>query len=235
MNGTAGRPVLKVCGARSTADVRLLATAGAGLVGLWHGVPGGPAELSLDTAAELAGATRATGRAEPVLVTFAADVAALARVLDRTGIRYVQLHAYQPPGLIRALRAAVPGTHVIKVLHVQGSRCLEGRLTAAYQRAGTDTFLLDTVTGDGRVGSTGQRLAPAAALELARTLDRPFLLAGGLRPVDAPAYAEVRALPGFAGVDVDTGARDSDGRFCAAAIGALAHSWDTDRIKEPAR
>ena len=54
-----GTPVLKVCGATTTADVDLLAAAGADLVGLWHGVPGGGAELSLPDAVSLAGAARA--------------------------------------------------------------------------------------------------------------------------------------------------------------------------------
>ena len=40
--------MLKVCGARTLADIELLAAAGADYVGLWHGVPGGHAELSVE-------------------------------------------------------------------------------------------------------------------------------------------------------------------------------------------
>jgi anti-anti-sigma regulatory factor len=72
--------LLKVCGATVDADVDALADAGAHLVGLWHGVPGGHADLPLDGLAGLAARARERG-VEPVLVTFLDDAGALADVV----------------------------------------------------------------------------------------------------------------------------------------------------------
>jgi phosphoribosylanthranilate isomerase len=221
--------VLKVCGATSTADVALLAESGADLVGLWHGVPGGHAELSVPDAVSLACAARAAG-IEPVLVTFAKDVSMLTSVLALTGIRWVQLHAYQLPATVAALHAAMPDElTVVKVLHVRGGTCLERPLTGAYERAGTDLFLLDTLTDDGRVGSTGRQLDAADALAVAELTHRPFLLAGGLSPRNRNDFDAVTAHPRYAGIDVDTAARDTGGRFAAAAVRNIAHTWHTAR------
>jgi phosphoribosylanthranilate isomerase len=219
--------VLKVCGATTPDDVELLAEAGAELVGLWHGIPGGPAELPARSFCALAAAAHRTGRAEPVLVTFLKDPAALAGAVARSGVRWVQLHAYQPPAVVRALKAAHPDVTVVKVLHVQGGACVERRFVGAYERAGTDLFLLDATTGDGRVGSTGERLDPWAVSALADSLSVPFLLAGGITDVAGPGDGVVASHPRFLGVDVDTGARLPDGRFDARRVAAIRSRWWT--------
>ncbi|MFB6556238.1 hypothetical protein ACFCWX_40955, partial [Streptomyces sp. NPDC056405] len=53
--------LLKVCGATSRDDIALLGASGADLIGLWYGVPGGPADLPLGRFAALAGACRTAG------------------------------------------------------------------------------------------------------------------------------------------------------------------------------
>src|SRR5919107_2329984 len=160
---------LKICGIMQDRELGLLDALGVDLVGLWHGVPDGHAELSLAACAGLAGAARATRRLQPVLVTLLNDVDALERAVTRTGVPYVQLHGYQSPALVAALRRAVPATtQIIKALHIRGGRCLEAPLIGAYEKAGVDVFLLDAVDADGRVGSTGQTVDGDAALALAR-------------------------------------------------------------------
>ncbi len=220
---------LKVCGATTPHDVRMLSEAGADLVGLWYGVPGGRHELSVRQVAALARVARRTGRVDPVLVTFLGDADLLLDVVGRTGVRWVQLHAYQPPGVVRALRAGgPPDLTVVKVLHVRRGECVERRFVGAYARAGVDCFLLDTATEDGRVGSTGLRLAGAAVADLADELPRPFLLAGG---VSADRHPDDRLLadhPRFLGVDVDSGARDGAGRLAAGRVAAIRHAWDDE-------
>ncbi|MDQ3577754.1 MAG: N-(5'-phosphoribosyl)anthranilate isomerase [Actinomycetota bacterium] len=224
-----GAPLLKVCGATSATDVALLAASGADLVGLWHGVPGGHAELSLADITSPAAAARAAG-IEPVLVTFGKDVEVLGTVLRLTGIRWVQLHAYQLPGTVAALHAAMPGElTVMKVLHVRSGTCVERPLVGAYERAGTDLFLLDTLTEDGRVGSTGRQLDAADALAVAELTHRPFLLAGGLSSDNRRDFDAVAAHPRYAGIDVDTAARGTDGRFTRAAVRGIARAWHTAR------
>ncbi|WP_405783729.1 phosphoribosylanthranilate isomerase [Streptomyces sp. NBC_00859] len=218
---------VKVCGATSTRDTDVLATAGADLVGLWHGVPGGPAELPEHEVAALAAAARATGVLQPVLVTFLSDAHTLSGVLRRTGIDIVQLHAYQRPSTVRALRAALPDTVIIKVLHVTAGACPERPLLGAYERAGTDLFLIDATTPDGRIGSTGQCLSEDAVLDLAERFTLPFWLAGGLTPANRSAHERVLRHPRLLGIDVDTAARGGDGRFAAPAVNRLARVWGT--------
>jgi phosphoribosylanthranilate isomerase len=223
------RPLLKVCGATSTADVALLAESGADVVGLWHGIPGGYAELSLPDLTTLAGAARAAG-VEPMLVTFAKDVGMLTTVLRLSGIRWVQLHAYQLPATVSALHAALPGElTVVKVLHVRSGSCLERPLIKAYERAGTDLFLLDTLTADGQVGSTGHTLDAADALAVVEQSQRPFLLAGGLSATNHQDFAAVTEHPRYAGIDVDTAARDHNGRLARPAVRDIARAWRTNR------
>ena len=226
------RRLLKVCGATTRDDVELLAGAGADLVGLWHGVPDGPAERSVEQVTALAEAARATGQLEPMLVTFLSDVDLLRQIVDRTGIEWIQLHAYQMPAMVRALRSAVPDTlKIVKVLHLRKGKCLERPLIKAYEQAGTDLFLLDVVTDDGQIGSTGQRLAPSDVVELVPSFSRPFLLAGGISAHNSADYETVVRHPQFHGIDVDTGARDHSGRFEHKNISEISRGWRTARYE----
>ena len=155
--GGGGGMKIKVCGVTERAEVELLGRCGVDGAGLWHGVTGGDAELSRSAFARRAADARACD-VEPVLVTFAADPGAVDALARACAIKYVQLHAYQLPKVVAALRR--PGLHLVKVLHVRGGRCVEERLIDAYERAGVDSFLLDVTSGDGSVGSTGEALPP---------------------------------------------------------------------------
>ena len=231
------RAVVKICGATTVADVRMLGDSGADLVGLWHGVPGGRADLSLHEVSALTEATRTTKRLRPVLVTFMSDAEALLDAVVRTGVRWLQLHAYQPPAVVRALKQerSVFLT-VVKVLHVRAGGCAEEPLIKSYERAGTDVFLLDTTTEEGQIGSTGQPLPSAAVIGVANQISRPFLLAGGISADNRRRYHDVVEHPWFSGVDVDTAARDPLGRFTAERVTAISQSWHDERqpVLDPA-
>ncbi len=122
---------VKICGATRTGEVELLAAAGVDFVGLWHGVPGGRTELSLPNLTRLAAAC---DRIRPILVTLESTVDTLTRAVESSGIEWVQLHGYQQPGVVRALKAL--GATVVKVLHIRNGECVERPLIKAYQRAG---------------------------------------------------------------------------------------------------
>lgn len=226
--GTRPRRVLKVCGATTPDDVELLAGAGADLVGVWHGVPGGRANLASAELAVLATTARATRRIQPVLVTFTSDVHVLRDIVERTGIRWVQLHAYQTPAMVRALRAVIRSElTIVKVLHVRAGKCLERPFIRAYERAGTDLFLFDNVAQDGRIGSTGQQLPGSDVIDLIPYLSKPFLLAGGISARNKTDYEAVVRHPQFFGIDVDTAARDDRGRLESAIVSDIARGWGT--------
>lgn len=228
-----GSLLLKVCGARTAADIAILTRAGADLVGLWHGV-GGRAELSRSQVVMLAGAANATGRPRPALVTLSGDPELVTDTAVAAGIQWVQLHGYQMPGMIRRIKARSPGLRVVKVLHVLAGRCVDAALVPAYQRAGVDVFLFDA-TGSERIGSTGTPVDPAAVAAVAAAVARPFLLAGGLRVGSAARFAALLDHPLLLGIDVDTGARDRDGRFDPDVISLLRAGWRREDLDERVR
>lgn len=231
---SAARLLLKVCGATRPQEAAAVA-ARADLVGLWYGVDGGAHDLAEDALPELADAVRAGGRAEPVLVTLLHDADRLARAARAARIRWVQLHAYQPPRTVAALRTALPGAVVVKAVHVLDGRCAERPFLGAYARAGTDLLLVDAATRDGGVGSTGHRVPPEALEPLLPTLKLPFLLAGGLTAADAVRGPALGAHSDFRGVDVDSAARGNDGLLCAHRVAALDRAWTGTGVLPRAR
>jgi phosphoribosylanthranilate isomerase len=222
--------VLKVCGATTGVDVDLLDAAGADLVGLWHGVAGGKAELDGGRLAALAAACHATGTLEPVLVTFLGKPGEIAAVAGRAGIGWLQLHGYQPPGVVAALKKALPEATVVKVLHVQGTTCVERPLVRSYERAGVDLFLLDASDGH-QVGSTGLSLGAEVAAELVEATSVPFILAGGISGASRPRYDVLAAHPRFVGIDVDTAARDGAGALCHDSVRDIRRHWPSARVR----
>ncbi len=218
-------PRIKVCGITDRSELDVLAAESVDFVGLWWGVPGGPHDLPVNEWRSLAQAAAATGSVTPVLVTFAKDVQALAETLEGSPTRWVQLHGYPTPGVIRKLKAIDPEICVIKVLHIKGGECVEASLIGSYEKAGTDLFLFDTVAEDGRVGSTGQSLDPGVVAPLAEQLTKPFLLAGGISSANRDDFEGLASHPLFLGIDVDTNARGADGRIGAEQVGAIATAW----------
>ena len=216
---------LKVCGITEPREIDVLADREVDFVGLWYGVPGGPADLPIGEWRALAKAAKATGNLAPVLVTFLKDAEVLQSALKGSEVSWVQLHGYQTPGLVRGLKRAAPGTRILKVLHVRGQDCVEGPLIGSYERAGVDVFLLDAVADDGRVGSTGETLDPEYASSLADQTSRPFLLAGGISADNRSRYAAITEHPRFLGIDVDTNARGDDGKVSSEKVGAISEAW----------
>lgn len=215
---------IKVCGITEATEIDLLAGRQVDFVGLWYGVPGGPADLPLDDWRGL-GAAAAAGGLTPVLVTFLKDVAAIREALEGTGVHWVQLHGYQTPGFVRAVKEIAPEVRVLKVLHVRGGACIEEKLLGSYEKAGVDVFLFDAVSEDGRVGSTGQTLDPELVASLAEGITRPFLLAGGISAENRESFAALAEHPRYLGIDVDTNARGPDGKVSAERVEAIVGAW----------
>jgi phosphoribosylanthranilate isomerase len=220
--------VLKVCGITEHPEVGALAAHSVDLAGLWYGVPDGPADLELARWQELATATAAENVA-PVLVTFSKDAEMLREALESAPVKWVQLHGYQTPGLVKALKRDVPDVRVLKVLHVRGQDCVEAPLIGSYEKAGVDVFLFDAVAKDGRVGSTGETLDVDYVVSIADKLTRPFLIAGGISPENRGRHEALISHPRYLGVDVDTNARGDDGKIAAENVGAISAAWKGER------
>jgi phosphoribosylanthranilate isomerase len=217
-------PLLKVCGITESAELEVLGANKVDLTGLWYGVAGGPADLPLTEWRRLAAGAIAAGVA-PVLVTFSKEIEMLREALEGSRVRWVQLHGYQTPGFVRAVKRVDPDVLVLKVLHVRGQDCVESPLIASYEKAGVDVFLFDAVAQDGRVGSTGERLDAEFAASLADQISRPFLLAGGISAGNREQYRALAGHPRFLGIDVDTNARGTDGKIAAQNVAAISQAW----------
>jgi phosphoribosylanthranilate isomerase len=216
---------IKVCGITEPSEIDLLAAQQVDFVGLWYGVPGGPADLPLGAWRELVEAAAGTGRLAPVLVTFLKDADAVREALKGSPVHWLQLHGYPTPGFVRAVKEIGPEVHVIKVLHVRGGACIEEKLLGAYEKAGVDIFLFDAVSEDGRVGSTGQTLDAGLVASLAERLTKPFLLAGGISAENRDDYAAVTGHPLYLGIDVDTNARGADAKVSGERVAAICEAW----------
>jgi phosphoribosylanthranilate isomerase len=228
---TTGRICVKVCGIVEPEELDTLAAHHVDLAGLWLAVPGGPHDLPSERWRELAvHASEIDGGPAPVLVTFTKDVEVLRAALADAPAEWVQLHGYPTPGFVRKVKAIGPQVKVIKVLHVRGGECVEASLIGSYEKAGVDVFLFDTVSEDGRVGSTGLSLDADVVAGLLDRLTRPFLLAGGISAENRHRYEQLAAHALFLGIDVDTNARGPDGRIDSQSVGAITRAWRTERL-----
>jgi len=216
---------VKVCGITEATEIDLLARQQVDFVGLWYGVPGGPADLPLESWRSLGTAAAGTEHLAPVLVTFLKDAEAIRAALAGTDVHWVQLHGYQTPGFVRAVKELGPEVRVIKVLHVRSGKCIEEKLFVAYEKAGVDVFLFDAVSEDGRVGSTGQTLDPEVVAALAEGISKPFLLAGGISAENRESFASLAEHPRYLGIDVDTNARGQDGKVSADRVAGILAAW----------
>lgn len=221
-------PWLKVCGLADRVEVASARDGGATHVGLWWSMGESAHALGMAALAKTSGHARSAGM-RPVLVTLSGDPEQILRACREGEIDAVQLHAFQPPRTVAAVRQGLPaeGT-VVKVIHAEpDGTSPDLRLVSAYRAAGVDAFLLDTMDG-GRVGSTGRALSPATVRAIVPRFEAPFILAGGLTATPAPEQLDLRSLPGFAGVDVDSAARGDDGRPDASRIRRLHDAWLAD-------
>ncbi|MBI9115257.1 phosphoribosylanthranilate isomerase [Sanguibacter suaedae] len=213
--------MIKVCGLVDPTEMELLGATGVTHAGVWWEVPGSSRSLDTDGLRRMA----VPGGPDGCLVTFSADVEGIADALAALGGSCVQLHAFQPPSAVAALRRRVPSTtRILKVLHVDRGRLLERPFVGAYTRAGVDAYVVDTIDG-GRIGSTGVATDPGTLLAIGACLDRPFVVAGGVDASRAGELDAVRRHPGWHGIDVDSSARDEHGALDPARIDDLVAAW----------
>ena len=219
-------PWLKICGLTRAEDARLSLSLGARYLGCVL-VPASPRCVTVPQAQALS----AVAEGRLVVVVRDLPAAKLEELLAAVHPAAVQLHGEEPPELVHTLRTAHPEVEVWKVLAVapaaehvllstpdpaaETERLLA--LARPYEAAGVAAFLVDT-QGPGGSGGTGQTGDWAVAAELARRLERPLILAGGLTPENlADAAAQVQP----AGLDVSSGVEASPGCKSPARLQAL--------------
>lgn len=207
---------LKVCCIRDEDELALAVRLGAHAVGLVSAMPSGPGVISDETAARLARAC------PPAVATFLLTslLEADAIVEQQTRIRAtaIQLVDAVAPDVLIALRARLPFTKLVQVLHVrdEASRT-EARTVAPL----VDAILLDSGNPSLAVkelGGTGRTHDWDVSRAVVEAVPIPVFLAGGLTPENvAEAIRHVRPF----GVDVCSGVR-TDGRLDQGKLTRLA-------------
>lgn len=207
------RPLLKVCGLRRAVDAQAARDAGAELFGVVR-VAASPRCASLDDVQAVADAV---GPSRVVIVVRGVPID---RVLDesaRTGVDRIQLHGGYGPRDAAQLRAA--GRLVLLAVPVgtSGVRDVASMPEGLTAAADAPLLVLDTAH-DGTFGGAGA----AFAWDAAERPERPFLVAGGVRP--ETLGQALRALRPD-GIDLSSALESAPGIKCKERLATLGRAW----------
>ena len=178
---------VKVCGITRGADLRAAVDAGADAVGLISDVSvDTPRDVDPSVAADLAAETPPFVTTTLVTMPDSAEQAVdLARVV---GPDVVQLHAEFDVEELQYIRAE-SGCKVVPVVD-----CQDTDRAHAYDEV-ADAILVDSTTESG-AGGTGETHDWDRTRDLARSLDSPLVLAGGLTPENVAEAVSVESRGG---------------------------------------
>jgi phosphoribosylanthranilate isomerase len=150
------------------------------------------------------------GDMSKVLITYLALPAEIAELARYLGTDTVQIHSRPTRDTLGELRTMAPELKIIRSLIVGEADPTDLAEEARSQSELVDFFLTDTYDpATGASGATGKTHDWKISRFLAKRLDRPLILAGGLN-VENVRRAILEAEP--AGVDAHTGVEGPDGR-----------------------
>jgi phosphoribosylanthranilate isomerase len=220
--------VIQVAGVRDVADAEAIVAAGVDWIGFPFGLDHHAEDLPLAEAAAIVQALPAGVR--PVLITYLSEPAAIVALAGSLGVTAVQLHGPMAPSATASLRQLRPAWLLMKSIVVGRDDVASAASFAPF----VDAFLTDTFDpATGASGATGLTHDWSLSAVLARQLDRPLVLAGGLNP--ANVAAGIRAV-GPWGVDVHTGVEDATGAKCprrlARFVAAARRTWAGQAVSQ---
>lgn len=201
----------KICGLTTVETLEAALDGGAAFVGLVS-FPKSPRHLSLDAAATLA--QRARGRAKVVVVTVDADDALLTEIGLKVRPDLIQLHGREAPDRAHAVRR-LTGAGVIKALPISGSEDFAAVVDWAPV---VDHLMFDARPPKDAILPGGVGAAFDWSLLTGRRFERPWFLAGGLTPENAPKAVRLTGAPL---VDVSSGVESAPGVKDAGRIAAF--------------
>ena len=199
---------MQVAGVIDLAEAEMLIECGVDFLGFPLRLDYHAEDCSEEEAALIVAAT--AGRVECVLITYETDPGALADLIVRLGVSWVQLHAPIAPEAVASLHRRLPSLRILKSLVVRDSRpdALEHEVAAHAPHV--DAFLTDTFDpSTGASGATGRVHDWWVSRSLVTASPHPVVLAGGLTPENV-GEAILRVRPWA--VDVHTGVETSTGR-----------------------
>lgn len=180
---------------------------GASALGLVSDMPSGPGVIADELIAEIA--AMVPPAVASFLLTSRQDAAAIIEQQRRLGVNTIQLCDRLQSGSYQDLRAALPGIHLVQVIHVTGEDSWAEAMTVAPH---VDALLLDSGNQSlpiKELGGTGRLHDWRISQRIRQSVSVPVFLAGGLTP-DNVADA-IRQVGPF-GLDVCSGVR-TDGKL----------------------
>src|SRR5215510_12340738 len=198
---------VKLCCMQNADEVAIAVQYGAAAVGLIAATAQVPQSLSEERITTIA--SRIPPGVASFLITIHRDVPSIIAQQRRCRVNTLQLVDRPLCGTYQELRAALPGVHIVQVIHVTGEETLQEAQSIAPQ---VDGLVLDSGSRDPlhkQLGATGQTHDWHISSRICRAVGVPVFLAGGLNPTNvADAIRQVRPY----GVDLCTGVR-TDGRL----------------------
>jgi phosphoribosylanthranilate isomerase len=196
---------VKVCGIMNEQDLNSAISGGADVLGFIVEVEGSRHRISAEDARELIRRVPVFTKSVAVIAPDSSEDAAL--LAQKTGADILQVHGTLGPNKIKVLKKRVPQKIIVAV--PPGKE--------AFRMAGVaDAVLLDTFK-DGKLGGTGAVHDWSISASLARELDVPVILAGGLNPSNIGEA--IRTVKPYA-VDVSSGV-ETDGRKDQKKVGSF--------------
>ena len=134
---------VKICCIQSHDEAMMAVRYGASAVGLVSAMPSGPGTLAEARIADIA--ARIPPGVASFLVTIRQEVAAIITQQRRCRVNTVQLGDRLTDGTYQELRAALPGVHIVQVIHITGEEAFEEAQLVAPQ---VDGLVLDSGSRD---------------------------------------------------------------------------------------
>jgi len=208
---------VKICGITRPQDAEFCAKNGVDAIGCIF-YPSSPRFVDADTAKEICFSFGGT----VVGVFVNPDLETILRIVEKTGIKVVQLHGNEPDKLIRELESQ--GIRIIKTLFYARKPYF-----AEAQSFSASAFLAEH--GGKGLGGMGTSWTWTEAKEL-RKYGKPYLIAGGINPENASeALINSRAD----GIDVSSGVEVSPGIKDPGLIEALIRAVKLTEVEWEAK
>lgn len=205
--GETVRPRVKICCISSVAEAQIAIRHGAAALGLVSAMPSGPGVISEESIAEIA--TSVPPGVATFLLTSQRNAESIIAQQRRCRVNTLQLCDSVEPDCHAKLRASLPGSALVQVIHVTGPESVEEAISVGTR---VDAILLDSGNQKLAVkelGGTGRTHDWRLSRQIVESVRVPVFLAGGLTPENvASAIREVRPF----GLDVCSGLR-TDGNL----------------------
>lgn len=198
-------PKVKICCIKNVAEARLAISQGASALGMVSAMPSGPGVIDEVTIAEIA--RLIPPGISSFLLTSQREPEAIIAQQKRCGVNTLQLCDSLEPCAHRQLREALPGIHLVQVIHVTGPESLDEARELASE---VDALLLDSGNPSltiKELGGTDRVHNWEISREICRQIEKPVFLAGGLRPENVEDA--IRQVSPY-GLDLCSGVRKDD-------------------------